>query len=81
VPRPVGRSWNTGAVAGTPVYDSLVAEFRSALRAIPGDQGSDPYFAPVVPVRGVWTGTSVLEERPRPRAKHRAALQNVYESV
>lgn len=66
----------TAAVsAGTPVYDALVAEFRMALRAIPGDLATEELFVGALfqslereierPSRGV--------VMPRQLPRHRAA--------
>ncbi|HEY3866913.1 MAG TPA: hypothetical protein VGM10_01110 [Actinocrinis sp.] len=60
--------------AGTPVYDALVAEFRMALRAIPGDLSTEELFVGALfPAleRGIErSGRSVMVPRQLPR--HRA---------
>jgi hypothetical protein len=74
----------TAAVsAGTPVYDALVAEFRMALRAIPGDRATEEMY-----VGALLSGLDRRIERPsrgvvmpRQLPRHRAASDALHGAV
>jgi hypothetical protein len=62
--------------SSTPLYDDLVAEYRLALRSVPGDQGTEDRFP--VSVLHQEYGFVPMARRgsshfPRPTSRHRGA--------
>jgi hypothetical protein len=69
--------------SSTPLYDSLVSEYRLALRSVPGDPGNDDRFpASLLPQEYgfVPMARRGSNETPRPGSRHRGTSSDTIPS-